>query len=144
VAQDDRLLSGTIADNIAFFDPQLDMQRVHKAAIAARIHGDILCMPMQYLCLIGDMSSVLSGGQKQRILLARALYREPRILVLDEGTANIDPDTEESIAELVATLPITRIAVAHRAALLTRAGRVLLLRHGRREEVALTKLPAEV
>ncbi len=144
VAQDDRLLSGTIADNIAFFDPQLDMQRVHKAAIAARIHDDILRMPMQYLSLIGDMGSMLSGGQKQRILLARALYREPKILILDEGTANIDPDTEESIAELVAALPVTRIVVAHRAALLARAQKVLLLRNGRLEEVALTKLPAEV
>jgi ATP-binding cassette subfamily B protein RaxB len=144
VAQDDRLLSGTIADNIAFFDPQLDMQRVHKAAIAARIHDDILRMPMQYLSLIGDMGSMLSGGQKQRILLARALYREPKVLILDEGTANIDPDTEESIADLVAALPITRIVVAHRAALLARAGRVLLLHNGRLEDVALAKLPAEV
>ncbi len=127
-----------------FFDPELDMGRVHKAAMAARIHDDILRMPMQYLSLIGDMGSVLSGGQKQRILLARALYREPKILILDEGTANIDPDTEESIADLVAALPITRIVVAHRAALLARAGRVLLLRKGRLEEIALTKLPAEV
>ncbi len=137
VAQDDRLMSGTIADNIAFFDPELDMERVHKAAMAARIHDDILHMPMQYLSLIGDMGSILSGGQKQRILLARALYREPKVLVLDEGTANIDPDTEESIADLVAALPITRIVVAHRAALLSRAQKVLLMCNGRLEELAL-------
>ncbi|MGC8537261.1 MAG: ATP-binding cassette domain-containing protein [Rhizomicrobium sp.] len=143
VVQDDRLMSGTIADIIAFFDPELDMERVDTAAMAARIHDDILRMPMQYLSLIGDVGSMLSGEQKQRVLLARALYREPKILVLDEGTANIDPETEESIAELVAALLITRIVVAHRAALLARAGRVLLMRNVRLEQVTLQKQHAE-
>jgi ATP-binding cassette subfamily B protein RaxB len=136
VAQDDRLLSGSIADNIAFFDPQLDMQRVFKAARAARIHDDVLRMPMQYLSLIGDMGSTLSGGQKQRVLLARALYREPKVLILDEGTANLDPDTEDSIADLICTLPITRIVVAHRPALVARAQRVLRMQDGRLHEIA--------
>lgn len=131
VAQDDRLLSGTIADNIAFFDPDLDMARVHEAAVAARVHDEISRMPMQYLSLVGDMGSTLSGGQKQRVLLARALYRRPRILVLDEGTANLDVDTEELIGELISALPITRIVVAHRPALLQRADRVVALQDGR-------------
>lgn len=124
VAQDDRLLSGTLADNIAGFDPDMDMQRVVAAAVASQVHNDIVRMPMQYLTLVGDMGSTLSGGQRQRILLARALYREPRILILDEGTANLDEQNEELIADLIDQMPITRIVVAHRPALLRRAKRV--------------------
>jgi len=125
VAQEDRLLSGTIADNIAAFDPDLDMQRVVEAAIAAQVHADIVRMPMQYLTLVGDMGSALSGGQRQRVLLARALYRKPKILVLDEGTANLDEGNEELIADLIDHMPITRVVIAHRPALLRRARRVL-------------------
>jgi ATP-binding cassette subfamily B protein RaxB len=125
VAQDDQLLSGTLADNIAFFNPDLDMQRVVDAAVAAHVHDDIARMPMQYLSLVGDMGSTLSGGQRQRVLLARALYRNPKILILDEGTANLDTETEAQIADLVARLPITRIVVAHRPALIGRADRVV-------------------
>jgi ATP-binding cassette, subfamily B, bacterial CvaB/MchF/RaxB len=102
VAQDDRLLSGTIADNIAFFDPDLDMAKVQSAAMAARVRDDIMRSPMQYLGLVGDMGSTLSGGQRQRVLLARALYRQPSMLFLDEGTANLDEATEEAIADLIA------------------------------------------
>ncbi|MGE8941946.1 peptidase domain-containing ABC transporter [Leptospira interrogans] len=124
VAQDDNLLSGTLADNIGGFDPDLDMQRVVAAAVAAQVHNDVVRMPMQYLTLVGDMGSTLSGGQRQRILLARALYRQPRILILDEGTANLDEQNEELIADLIDRMPITRIVVAHRPALLRRAKRV--------------------
>lgn len=131
VSQDDRLLSGTIADNIAFFDPDLDMARVQMAAQAAQVHADILRTPMQYLSLVGDMGSSLSGGQRQRVLLARALYRGPRVLILDEGTANLDEATEAVIADLIASLPITRIVVAHRPALVQRAGRVIEVAGGR-------------
>ncbi len=136
VAQDDRLLSGTIADNIAFFDPDLDMARVQAAAKAAQVHDEIMRAPMQYLGLVGDMGSTLSGGQRQRVLLARALYNAPRILFLDEGTANLDEATEEAIADLIDQMPITRIVVAHRPALRRRASRVFVVKDRHVSEVA--------
>ncbi|ESQ92110.1 hypothetical protein ABAC460_04285 [Asticcacaulis sp. AC460] len=131
VSQDDRMLSGSLADNIAFFEPQKSMERVMRAAVAARIHDDIIRMPMSYQTKVGDMGSTLSAGQRQRVLLARALYREPQLLILDEGTANLDPATEAEIADTLRALPITRIVVAHRPALISRADRVMRLEDGR-------------
>lgn len=138
VSQDDSLLAGTLADNIAFFDPDLDMQRVIAAAAAAQVHDEIMKMPMQYLSTVGDMGSALSAGQRQRVLLARAFYRQPSVLLLDEGTANLDQETEDAIADLIAELPITRIVVAHRPALIARADRVLLVRGGEVRQVEWT------
>ena len=85
VMQDDQLLSGSIADNICFFDPAFDMEWMIECARRAGIHDEIMAMPMTYNSLIGDMGSSLSGGQKQRVLLARALYRRPKILVPRRG-----------------------------------------------------------
>jgi ATP-binding cassette subfamily B protein RaxB len=136
VAQDDQLLSGTLAENIAFFDPEIDMQRVLACAQAARIHEDIERMPMNYYSFVGDMGMALSGGQRQRVLLARALYHRPRVLVLDEGTANLDIDLEQQIADVVAGLDITRIVVAHRPELLRRADRVFVVNCGQLVELS--------
>jgi len=128
VMQDDQLLSGTIADNISFFDPQIDMQKVYRAAMAAQIHDEISAIPMHYLSMVGDMGSVLSGGQKQRVLLARALYHDPKVLFLDEGTANLDAETEEKIADVLGEMTITRIIIAHRQQLIKRADKVFTLK----------------
>ncbi len=127
VMQDDHLLSGTLADNISFFDPNGDDRLVEQFAKLARIHDEIARMPMGYQSLVSDMGAALSSGQRQRILLARALYRDPDCLFLDEGTANLDPETETAIADMISSLPITRIIVAHRPALVERADIVLRL-----------------
>jgi ATP-binding cassette, subfamily B, bacterial CvaB/MchF/RaxB len=125
VMQQDQLLSGSIADNICFFDPVFDEERMMGAAMIARIHDEIMAMPMAYNTLIGDMGSSLSGGQKQRVLLARALYKRPKILFLDEGTAHLDVENEQHISDSLRQLAITRISVAHRPAMMTGADLVL-------------------
>jgi ATP-binding cassette subfamily B protein RaxB len=127
VAQDDSLFAGTIAENIAFFDPDLDMDRIRAVATIAAIDGDINSMPMKYESLVGDMGSALSGGQKQRVLLARALYRRPSILFLDEGTAHLDQRTEALVNDAVKQLAITRVIVAHRRETIATADRVFLV-----------------
>lgn len=131
VMQDDQLLSGSIADNIACFDPQIDMERVVECATLAQAHEDISRMPMHYLSMIGDMGAALSGGQRQRLLLARALYQNPRVLFLDEGTANLDLQAERQIAEVISGMEITRIVVAHRPELLKRADRIFVMAGGK-------------
>jgi len=127
VMQDDILLSGTIADNISFFDPEMDMKQVVRAARAARVHEAIAAIPMNYLAPVGNMGSVLSGGQRQRVLLARALYHDPDVLFLDEGTANLDRDTEAHIVSTIAAMDITRVIVAHRPAFLEASDRVVTI-----------------
>lgn len=114
VMQEDQLLSGSILENITFFDPRFDHDKMVACAQLAGVHEEIMSMPMGYGSLIGDMGSSLSGGQKQRILLARALYKNPKILFLDEGTAHLDVAKEKEINDRLRRLNITRISVAHR------------------------------
>lgn len=127
VLQEDHLFAGTIADNIGLFEEAPDQGRIVVAAEAAAIHADIMNMPMQYETLVGDMGASLSGGQKQRVLLARAFYREPRLLVVDEGTAHLDAATEAQVNAAVASLGITRIIIAHRKETISHAERRLYL-----------------
>lgn len=130
VLQDDSLFAGTLVENIALFDDAPDMDRVRATAAAAAIHDDIMAMPMGYDTLVGDMGSSLSGGQKQRVILARALYRRPRLLVLDEGTSHLDRDHERAVNRAIAETGITRIVIAHRAETIAAAQRVYVLRDG--------------
>ncbi len=133
VMQDDQLFAGSIADNIAFGSEDLDMARIRDAAQAAAVHDDILRMPMQYQTLIGDMGAALSGGQKQRIILARALYKCPSILFLDEATSHLDEDSERAVNEAVNRLRLTKILIAHRPETIASADRVLVMADGRIE-----------
>lgn len=115
VLQDDHLFAGSIADNIALFDEAPDMNQIIASAEAAAIHEDVLSMPMGYDTLVGDMGSSLSGGQKQRVLLARALHRKPRMIVMDEGTSHLDPAIESLVLNSLRRLAATRIVCAHRS-----------------------------
>ncbi len=131
VLQDDVLFAGSIADNISFFDPRADHGWVEACARVSAIHDDIEALPMGYDTLVGDMGTVLSGGQKQRVLLARALYKRPKILILDEATSHLDVERERSVNSTLSELPLTRIIVAHRPDTISSADRVIRLKDGK-------------
>jgi len=131
VMQDDQLFAGSVADNISFFDPEHDQARIEAAARLAAVHDEIVAMPMGYHSLIGDMGSSLSGGQKQRVILARALYRNPKLLFLDEATSHLDVMKERLVNDAVKQLQLTKVIVAHRPETIASADRVLVMEGGR-------------
>lgn len=114
ITQGEPLFTGTLAENISFFDPNPDTDKITKCAKLACIHETIMNMPMSYRTVINGLGSSLSGGQTQRVLLARALYKDPDIIFLDEATSNLDLDTERDINNNLRDIGITRIIVAHR------------------------------
>lgn len=142
VMQDEPLFSGTVAENIAFFDPAPDVEWVLECAQLAGVHDEIAALPMGYDTLIGDMGSSLSGGQKQRVLLARALYKRPQLLFLDEATSALDVERERLVNQAVRQLPLTRIIVAHRPETIASASRVVALADGRVAQDLRTVPPA--
>ncbi|UOV10556.1 peptidase domain-containing ABC transporter [Pseudoxanthomonas sp. F37] len=131
VMQDDQLFAGSVADNISFFDPEMDQARIEHAARLAAVHDEIAFMPMGYHSLIGDMGSSLSGGQKQRVILARALYRNPKLLFLDEATSHLDVMKERLVNDAVKALSLTKVIIAHRPETIASADRVLVMEQGR-------------
>lgn len=133
VMQDDTLLSGSVSDNITFFDTNHDLERVRVYANLAAISDDIAKMPMGYNTLVGDMGNQFSGGQVQRILLARALYKQPKVLFLDEATSHLDNKNESYINDNIKKLSITKIIVAHREETIKKADRVVKMHKGRIE-----------
>jgi ATP-binding cassette subfamily B protein RaxB len=138
VMQEDVLLTGSLADNIAFFDVQPDRERVQACAQMAQLHDDICRMPMGYETLVGDLGSGLSGGQKQRLLLARALYKQPRVLALDEATSHLDIANERAVTAAIAHMQLTRLVIAHRPETIAGAQRVVEVAAGQVKEVART------
>jgi ATP-binding cassette subfamily B protein RaxB len=104
---------------------------VEQCARVASVFDDIEAMPMGFHTLIGDMGGSISGGQRQRILLARALYKRPKILFLDEATSALDVDREREVNQAIKQLDLTRIIVAHRPETIASASRVIVMNDGK-------------
>jgi len=127
VMQDDHLFVGTIEDNIAFFDPNHDPARVRECARLAMIDQEIEAMPMQYNTIVGSLGTALSGGQKQRVLLARALYRRPQLLFLDETFDQLDLAREQRVVEQLRSTGMGVVIISHRPDTVRNADRIVQL-----------------
>lgn len=124
VMQDDRLFSGSIRENICGFAEETDDEWMTECAKASHIHDVIMKMPMGYETLIGELGEGLSGGQKQRIFIARALYRKPGILFMDEATSSLDTESERFVNAAIKKMNITRVIIAHRETTLRTVDRI--------------------
>ena len=131
VLQEPFLFSGSIRQNIAFNNPEIDLEEVIKAAKMAAIHEEIGKMPLGYDTLISEGGSSLSGGQIQRIALARALAQQPVIMLLDEATSHLDAGTEYQIDQMLHSLNCTRIFIAHRLSTVVNADQIIYMDEGR-------------
>lgn len=127
VMQDDILVSGSLSQNITFFDSAPDLDWMRECARLAAIDEEISRFPMGYNTLVGEVGTGLSGGQVQRVMLARALYRRPRILFMDEGTSSLDTETERVVNRNLKAMDITRLIIAHRKDTIDAADRILEL-----------------
>jgi ATP-binding cassette subfamily B protein RaxB len=127
VMADDQLFVGTIADNISFFDPHYQPDLIRHCAKLAGIDADIIALPMQYNTLVGSIGTTVSGGQKQRILLARALYRRPEVLFLDEAFDQLDLALEREVTERLRANGFGLVIVSHRPQSVQQADRVVRL-----------------
>lgn len=143
VLQGDAFFTGSVAENISFFD-ELDIDRLEHCLAAVRMLDVLQRMPMRYNTQVGDIGLGLSSGQMQRLLLARALYRDPQFLFLDEGTANLDTQSAALIYDLVKNLACTRIVVTHDLGFAACADRVVQLVDGGLRPVSLAAKNAVV
>lgn len=137
VFQETYLFSGTIFDNIAYARPDASLDEIIAAAKAANAHEFITKLPDGYNTVIGENGHSLSGGERQRVSIARAILKNPRILILDEATSSLDPETEIKIQEALTRLieGRTTIAIAHRLSTLKNANRLVVIEKGRIAEV---------
>ena len=137
VQQEPFLFHGTLLDNIRYGLPEADLSKVIEAARAANAHDFICRLPLGYETVVGERGHTLSGGERQRISIARAVLHNPRILILDEATSNVDTETERNIQEALDRLVQGRtvVAIAHRLSTLQRASRLLVIKEGELVEV---------
>lgn len=130
VSQNDALFAGTILDNICLFDSRRDVEYAKHCASVVALSEEIEKMPMGYNTLVGDMGTALSGGQVQRLFLARALYKKPKILFLDEATSHLDIKTEKIVNDTIRNMNITRVIIAHRLETIYSCDRVIGISNG--------------
>jgi ABC-type multidrug transport system fused ATPase/permease subunit len=136
VPQNPYLFHGTVAENIRLARPTASGEEVERAACQASAHGFVEALPQGYDTVIGERGARLSGGEAQRIALARAFLKDAPLLVLDEATANLDPESEALVQEAMARLLLGRTAliIAHRLSTVYRAGHIVVLDQGRLAE----------
>jgi ATP-binding cassette subfamily B protein RaxB len=127
ILQDDRLFAGSLRENITGFNEQVDEELLVRCSRLSHIYTDIMQLPMGYDTFVGELGEGLSGGQRQRIFIARALYRQPGILFMDEATSHLDEMNEKLINEAISGLDMTRIIIAHRPSTIASADRVFCL-----------------
>ncbi len=137
VLQEPFLFPGSVRDNIAYAKPDATPEEIIAAAKAANAHDFILRFPDGYDTQVGERGQRLSGGERQRISIARAILHNPRILILDEATSQVDTETERQIQEAIARLVQNRttVAIAHRLSTLRNAHRLVVLEQGQMVEI---------
>jgi ATP-binding cassette subfamily B protein len=137
VLQEPFLFHGTVAANIAYAQPEASPEEIIAAARAANAHDFIMSFPDGYDTVVGERGQTLSGGERQRISIARAILRDPRLLILDEATASVDTETEMQIQKAIERLVQNRttFAIAHRLSTLRKAHRLIVLEQGKLIEI---------
>ncbi len=131
---DDGLFAGTVAENLSMFSPDVSLDQMHDALEFVGLLGSVYALPQKMATLISDEAAILSTGQRKRLVLARALCRNPRLLLLDEVIANLDRESEAALVDALLDLPIAKIFVTHSPNLLARVDRVYSIRDGRLQE----------
>jgi ABC-type multidrug transport system fused ATPase/permease subunit len=132
VQQDSFLFSGSVGENIAYGRPDANDDEIIAAARAANAHEFIMALPEQYDARLGERGVNLSGGQRQRVSIARALLKDPRILILDEATSALDSESEALVQEALSRLMVGRTCfiIAHRLSTIRDADRIFVMENG--------------
>lgn len=134
VFADDGLFAGTVADNLSLFDPAVSHAEMEAALVRVSLRDEVERLPQGYATHVSEEGSVLSTGQRRRLLLARALCRRPRLLLLDEVTANLDPATETALVESLKGVKAAKVFITHSERLLDQVDRVFRIENGRLTE----------